>query len=72
MNVSTIGTVICQERKKQGLTQEQLAAISGVGRRFVGELEAGKPTCQIGKVLKVLDTLGVRMSLSNSLGDVYE
>jgi hypothetical protein len=41
-----------------------LALTSGTGLRFVIELEKGKETCQIGKVLTVLQTLGIRIALT--------
>lgn len=45
------------------MTQEDLALTSGTGVRFIVDLEKGKPTCQIGKVLAVLQTLGIRVEL---------
>jgi hypothetical protein len=46
------------------VTQADLALTSGTGLRFIIDLEKGKPTCQIGKVLTVLQTLGVELSLT--------
>ena len=40
-NMSTIGDYIKEERKKAGLTQEDFAIRSGLGLRFVRELEQG-------------------------------
>ena len=54
-----IGQQIQSSRKKQGLSQEELAMLATVGRRFVVELEQGKATAQIGKVLQVLHALGL-------------
>ena len=54
-----IASKIKDERKKQNLTQTQLAGLCNVGLRFIVDLEAGKETCQIGKVLLVLDVLGI-------------
>jgi len=51
-----------------GLTQADLALTSGTGVRFISDLENGKPTCQIGKTLTVLKTLGVRLTLSSPHG----
>jgi y4mF family transcriptional regulator len=56
----TLGTLIRKERKSQKLTQEQLAALTGVGIRYVRELEAGKESCQLGRALQVLAALGLR------------
>ncbi len=57
--ISELGLYIRQERKQQGLTQEQLAAHCGTGIRFIRELEQGKETCHIGKVFHVIKMLGV-------------
>ena len=64
MTPKDIGQIVRTERKAQGLRQDQLAAAAGVGVRFLAELEAGKPTAQIGKALAVLDTLGCRLAIS--------
>ncbi|MDR3244790.1 MAG: helix-turn-helix transcriptional regulator [Elusimicrobiota bacterium] len=58
-NVSDIGKIIKEIRKKQNLTQPQLAATSGVGVRFIVDLEKGKETAAIGKTLKVIKMLGI-------------
>jgi y4mF family transcriptional regulator len=57
----SLGYHIKLGRKAQGLTQEALAASSGVGIRFVRELEEGKPSCHLGKTLSVLKAVGVEI-----------
>ena len=59
-----LGRLVKKARKAMGLTQAELALASGTGIRFISDLENGKPTCQIGKTLTVLKTLGIRMTLS--------
>lgn len=54
-----LGQLVRDTRKQQKLTQEQLAGTTGVGLRFLRELEHGKESCQIGKVLDVLGMLGI-------------
>jgi y4mF family transcriptional regulator len=68
----TIGKTIRDTRKKMGVTQKDLALTSGTGLRFVIDLEKGKPTCHIGKVLTVLQTLGIKLTLKapNKSGEV--
>jgi len=61
-----LGKFVKKERKTMGLTQAELALTSGTGMRFISDLENGKPTCQIGKTLTVLKTLGLRLTLSSS------
>ena len=58
-----IAILIKTERKKQNLTQTELAGLCNVGLRFIVDVEAGKETCQIGKVLKVLDVLGINLEI---------
>ena len=52
--MNTIANFIKSERKKAGLTQEEFALRSGVGLRFLRELEQGKETCRMDKVNQVL------------------
>jgi HTH-type transcriptional regulator/antitoxin HipB len=59
-----IGKLIRQTRKRLGVTQRDLALTSGTGIRFVIDLEKGKPTCEIGKALTIINTLGIRMTLT--------
>ena len=59
-----IGKSVRDTRKKMSVTQKDLALTSGTGLRFVIDLEKGKPTCQIGKVLTVLQTLGIVLALT--------
>ena len=56
----TIGELVRNTRKAMGVTQKNLALTSGTGLRFIIEMEKGKATCQLGKVLTVLHTLGVK------------
>ena len=60
---SELGELIRKERKNQQLTQEQLAALAGVGVRFVRELEHGKESSQIGLTIRVLQTLGLSIAV---------
>ena len=59
-----IGELVKKTRKTMGVTQKRLALTSGTGLRFIIELEQGKPTCQLGKALTVLHTLGIKMELT--------
>ena len=58
-NMKDLAKVVRLARKKQGITQTELAGLSGLGRRFISELERGKPTAQVAKVILVLNILGV-------------
>ena len=59
-----IGRLIKDTRKTLGVTQKDLALTSGTGLRFVIDLEKGKQTCEIGKALRILDTLRIKMTLT--------
>lgn len=60
-----LGQLIRAERKRQQLTQEQLAGVAGVGVRFVRELESGKESCRVGLALTVMQTLGLTVSITS-------
>lgn len=58
-NLGIIAHVVREKRKASGLTQAAAAALCGVGTRFFVELEQGKQSLHIGKVIKVLNGLGL-------------
>ena len=68
LTMKEIGAFVARTRKAQKVSQEVLAQSIGVGRRFVVELEAGKETLQTGKMLKVLDVLGIDVRLVEPRG----
>ena len=47
------------------MTQRDLALWCGVGVRFLSELERGKPTLEINKVIKVLAMLGMDIHIED-------
>ena len=63
-NTESLGRSIRQERKRQNVTQVELAALAGVGVRFLRELEHGKESCQLGRAFTVLQTLGISINLT--------
>lgn len=62
-NEKQIGRLIKAVRKQQQLTQKDLAGACGTGVRFIQELEKGKETSEMGKVLRVLKMLGIKVLL---------
>ncbi|QTF91278.1 helix-turn-helix domain-containing protein [Halomonas sp. BM-2019] len=60
-DAAEIGRLIRRVRKQQGLTLETLAGLCGLSIRFLSELENGRETCSLGRVLWVLDTLGIEL-----------
>ena len=58
---AALGRKVRELRRDQKVTQAQLAGLVNTGTRFVSDLENGKETCHIGKILHVLEALGVEM-----------
>jgi y4mF family transcriptional regulator len=57
--VSQIGQHLKSRRRTMKLSQQAFADLAGVGRRFISELEAGKPTVEFERVLKVCSAAGI-------------
>lgn len=55
-----LGEVVRAVRKAQGLRQDEIASVS---HKYIGEAERGKPTAQVGKLLELLQELGIRVTL---------
>ena len=62
--VVIIGVAIEAERKQRKLTQGQLADLSGASINFISQIERGKITAQIGKVIDVLQILGIQLVIN--------
>lgn len=58
--MNTIAEFIRMKRKEAGLTQEEFAVRSGLGLRFVRELEQGKETVRMDKVNQALMMFGMK------------
>ena len=61
LDCAALGRKVRELRRAQKVTQAQLAGLANTGVRFISDLENGKETCHIGKMLRVLETLGVDM-----------
>jgi len=64
LTTTEIGDIVRAARKAAGLRQDEVAGAAGVGLRFIVDLEAGKPTAQIGKALQVLAALGCSLEIT--------
>ena len=64
-DTAELGQKVRELRRAQKITQTQLAWLANTGIRFISDLENGKETCHIGKVLRVIETLGVDMLIRN-------
>jgi hypothetical protein len=58
-----VGAWVRHARKRNGATLTNAAALSNVGVRFLLELEHGKSTASLGKVLQVLQRLGLELEI---------
>lgn len=62
-NPTEIGSIIRSRRRGLGLRQEDLALAAGTGRRLIGEIERGKGTAEIAAVMRVVEALGLSLTL---------
>jgi len=62
-SVVELGHILRAVRKESGLTQCDAAALCNVSLPFLNDLEQGKPTAQIGKVLSVCNRFGIDVRL---------
>lgn len=63
VNVRAMGALIHNLRKEQGLTQAELARQARVSRKWLNELERGKPEAQLWMVIDVLNILGYDLEI---------
>ena len=64
-SIKEIGILVKEKRKKINMTQKEAASIAGMGLRFLSELENGKPTLEIDKVLNVARIFGIDIEANN-------
>ncbi len=62
-SVLEAGIAIRTLRKRAGIRIDDFAQTAGVSKQFMTDLENGKPTVQMGKVLLLLERLGIRVVL---------
>ena len=60
-SVEDLGEKLRTKRKHLGLTLEHVAGLSGIGVRYLSELERGKQTIEMGKALSVVNCLGLEL-----------
>lgn len=64
-DTKTFGHQVREARRALGLRQEDVALASGVGVRFVGDLERGKRTVQLDRALRVAAAVGLEVRLDD-------
>ena len=68
--IVTLGRAIEAERKRRRLTQTHLAELSNTSINFVSQIERGKRTAQIGKVIEILHILGLQLVIEKGTAGV--
>ena len=63
-----LGAVVREQRKRLVLKQLDIAGLGNTGNRFIVDLENGKPTVQLQKVLDVMDLLGLEVVVRSKAG----
>jgi DNA-binding XRE family transcriptional regulator len=63
---SSLGAAIRHYRLEAGLSQAELAERAGLNRTYLSDLEQGKETEQVRRILRVLRQLGVRMTIDRA------
>ncbi|HSW70096.1 MAG TPA: helix-turn-helix transcriptional regulator [Gammaproteobacteria bacterium] len=72
MTSADIAKTVRYYRKQSGLSQLQLARLSGVGKTAVFDVEQGKETVQFNTLLKILDTLNIQIKLNTPFPQTTE
>lgn len=63
---ASLGAAIRHYRHEAGLSQAELAERAGLNRTYLSDLEQGRETEQVKRILRVLKQLGVRMSVEKA------
>ncbi|MBB5021347.1 helix-turn-helix domain-containing protein [Desulfurispira natronophila] len=61
LSPAELGRLFREERKRQGLTLEELYSLTGLSIRFLSEFERGKASASLGRVMVALQALGLEM-----------
>jgi len=67
--MNKLADIIKYHRKKAGLTQKELADLSGLGKTVIFDMEKGKETVQFNSLLKVLKALNIKLKFESRLID---
>ncbi len=65
-NSSDLGALIRERRIKLGLDQISLAKKAGTSRKWLIEVESGKPRAEIGLIMRTLKALGIALAVSDT------
>jgi HTH-type transcriptional regulator/antitoxin HipB len=68
----TLGSIILNLRKTSGLTRNELAALAGVGKTTIFDIENDKRTVQLNNVLKVAKVLNISIKLRSPFDEEWQ
>ncbi|MHB8438378.1 MAG: helix-turn-helix domain-containing protein [Acidimicrobiales bacterium] len=63
-DAASLGLAVREFRARRGMSQVRLSELAGIHRSYLSELEQGKTTEQLERLVRVLDRLGVRITLT--------
>ena len=72
LKITSFGEIVSFHRKKSGLNQLDIANLAGVGKTALFDIEHNKTTVQLDTLLKVLNTLNIKINLSSPLIEAYQ
>ena len=64
-----LGKIILKQRKKSKLSRNRLAALAGIGKTAIFDIEHGKTTYQIDTLFNILDVLNLKINISGIAGE---
>lgn len=67
--IQALAAALRGRRLALGWSQADTAAVAGISRKFVSEVEAGKETVELGKVLSLADAMGLDINISFAVGE---
>lgn len=66
LSAAAVGSAIKHYRTEAGLTQAQLAELTGISRTYLTRLEGGSENEQLRRILRILRQLGVSVTLDKT------
>lgn len=72
MDNKLIGKMICFHRQKAKLSQAELAALSGIGKTAVFDIENGKLSIRLTTLLRILNILNIKIQFTGPLMPLFE
>lgn len=68
-SAGSLGEIIRSTRRRQHMTQTQLAGVCNTTQKYISDLEGGKETVQFDLAFRVMRALGLRILIEQPTGD---